>query len=160
MAADDQNREIVFTRWLDAPRDLVWQVWTHPAHVAEWWGPKDFDVAGCEIDLRVGGGFHLRMSSPDGTVISSRGTFMEVLPPKRFVLTGPLDADTPCGAGVPPNAIVTLSLDEKGGRTKLTLHTRFETETDRRAAEESGFAESWPQSLTRIAEILSIQMAQ
>lgn len=149
------DKEITFTRVLDAPRDLVWRIWTKPEHVAKWWGPDDFGSGGCEIDLRVGGTFLMKMTSPSGMIIPSTGTFTEVSPPERFVLEGPLTADTACGTGVPPKAIVTLTLEDADGKTTLTLHTRFETDDARKAAEDSGFAASWPQSFDRMADMLS-----
>ena len=149
------DKEITFTRLLDAPRDLVWRVWTDPEHVAKWWGPDEFGSVGCDIDLRVGGTFLMRMRAPNGMVIPSTGTFKEIVPPEKLVLEGPLAADTACGAGLPPKAVTTLTLEDLGGRTKMTLCTRFETANGLQAAQESGLSESWPQSFDRMAGILS-----
>ena len=52
---DSLGRELIFTRILDAPRELVFKLWTEPHHLAQWWGPKGFTNPVCELDARVGG---------------------------------------------------------------------------------------------------------
>src|SRR5206468_10783553 len=66
-AADKgKRRELVLARMFDAPRERVWKAWTEPAEVKRWWGPKDFTVPSCKIDLRVGGTYLYCMRSPEG----------------------------------------------------------------------------------------------
>ena len=52
---EEADRQIVITRVFDAPRELVWKVWTQPEHVARWWGPRGFTTTVTEMDLRPGG---------------------------------------------------------------------------------------------------------
>src|SRR5579862_1989189 len=61
------ERELVFRRLLDAPRELVFDVWTNPAHVPQWWGPNGFTTTIHEMDVRPGGVWRLTMHGPDGT---------------------------------------------------------------------------------------------
>ena len=70
-AATDPKREVTITRVFDAPRALVFKAWTQPEHLSRWWGPHGFTVQVCEMDLRVGGGWHIRMRSPQG--VEDRG---------------------------------------------------------------------------------------
>ena len=119
------DREIVSTRVFDAPRELVFAAWTDPRHVAQWWGPNGFTSFDCEVDLRGGGIFRLQMQGPDDAVYPCKGVFREVVEPEKIVYTGPSEETHPCGAGLPPNAIVTVTFAERDGKTTLTIHTRL-----------------------------------
>src|SRR5690348_2423340 len=79
---NERNIEIV--RMLDAPRSLVFRLWTEPKHLAQWWGPKMFTNPVCEVDARVGGRLYVVMRAPDGTDYPMSGTFSEVKPPERL----------------------------------------------------------------------------
>src|SRR5215218_3622198 len=82
-----QATELVIERVLDAPRDRVWQAWTDPEHVKKWWGPKDFTAPSIESDFREGGKYLYCMKSPDGQEYWSTGTFQEIVPQERIVVT-------------------------------------------------------------------------
>jgi uncharacterized protein YndB with AHSA1/START domain len=145
------DREIVFCRLLDAPRALVWKAWTDPAHIANWWGGPDFTIAACTIQLRIGGAFRLAMQAADGAVYPCRGTFREIVPGERIVYDGEPDDRSACGAGLPPGARVTVTFEDAGRRTRLTVHTRFTTGAAKLAAHEAGYAAGWAESLERLA---------
>ena len=63
------TRDVSITRIIDAPRELVFRMWTDPAHMARWWGPHDFTNPVCELDVRVGGAIRIHMRGPNGTSI-------------------------------------------------------------------------------------------
>src|ERR1700688_4411146 len=86
------DREVVFTRVFDAPRGLVFKVWTDPKHVAQWWGPHGFTNPVCELDARPGGAIRIHMRGPDGTIYPMTGVYREIVEPERLVFTSvPLD---------------------------------------------------------------------
>lgn len=147
--------DLVVTRVLPAPPALVWRAWTEPERVTAWWGPDGCSVSDCEIEVRVGGVFRLKLSAPDGTVYPCAGVFREVEAPKRLVLEGTAATTavggSACGAGLPPGAVVTVLFQAAGDQTRLTLHTRFPSAAARRVAEASGYKEGWPQSFDRLA---------
>lgn len=153
-AAKTSDSEIMISRIFDAPRALVWQAWTDPEHVKQWWGPQGFDNESCTADLRVGGSFSLAMRAPDGNVYPCVGTFREVVSQVRIVYEGVATEGHPCGAGIPPRATVTVSFAEQDGRTHLTLHTRFATAERKRAAADARFVLSWEEALDRLAQAL------
>lgn len=153
-ASDTNAREIVIERVFDAPRELVWEAWTNPEHVAHWWGPKGFGGAACELDLRVGGAFRLDLCAPDGSVYPCVGTFREIVKHERIVYEGEATEGHPCGAGIPPRATVTVNFAERSGKTQLTLHTRFESAESREAAADARFVVSWEEAMERLAEEL------
>ena len=85
--AGTADREIVITRVVDAPRELVWQAWTEPGHLGRWRGPRAFTNPTCELDLRPGGAYRLVMRSPDGVDYPLKGFYREIVAPGRLVLT-------------------------------------------------------------------------
>ncbi len=60
------DRDFVISREFAAPRELVWQAWNDPKHMAQWWGPHQFTNPVCELDVRVGGAYRIVMRGPDG----------------------------------------------------------------------------------------------
>jgi uncharacterized protein YndB with AHSA1/START domain len=149
--SQENNNELVITRTFDAPRALVWQAWTDPKHIMQWWGPAGFNNEACESDLRVGGRFQLAMRAPDGNVYPCIGTFREIVNHERIVYDGEATEGHPCGAGIPPRAVVTISFAEQQGKTRLTLHTRFASVERKEAAAAARFVVSWEEALGRLA---------
>lgn len=149
--SDPSNSEVVITRTFDAPRALVWQAWTDPKHIMQWWGPAGFNNERCESDLRIGGSFQLAMRAPDGNVYPCVGTFREIVEMERIVYEGEAAEGHPCGAGIPPRAVVTISFAEQQGKTRLTLHTRFASAERKEAAAAARFVVSWEEALGRLA---------
>ena len=116
------SRELTLTRTFDAPRGIVYRAWTDAAHVANWWVPgPGFTVPVCEIDPRPGGALRIDMRGPDGIVFTNAGTFFEALEPERLVHT--LNYLDEAGHAVIAN-LNTITLEERAGRTTLTLHAR------------------------------------
>ena len=68
-------RELTITRIFDAPRELVFKMWTEPKHLMQWWGPKIFTTPVCDIDLRVGGAFRIVTAFPDWGNAPMKGVF-------------------------------------------------------------------------------------
>jgi uncharacterized protein YndB with AHSA1/START domain len=112
-----QDRELIITRQLDAPIDLVWEAWTSPEHIANWWGPNGFTNTITKMDLRPGGEWDLVMHGPDGTDYKNKSIFKEVILHKRIVyehVTG-------------PKFVATVNFEERGDQTYITWHMLFET---------------------------------
>lgn len=147
--------EIVIERTFDAPRALVWQAWTDPEHMKQWWGPQGFHNESCSADLRVGGKFRLEMRAPDGNVYPCVGTFREIIKNERIVYEGEAMEGHPCGAGIPPRATVTVSFTELNGKTQLTLHIRFASAERKEAAKDARFVTSWEEALVRLDSLLT-----
>src|SRR5229473_4268217 len=81
------SRELVITRTFDAPRDLVFKMWTDAKHMAQWWGPHGFTNPVCELDVRPGGAIRIDMRGPDATVYPMTGVYQEIVEPERIVFT-------------------------------------------------------------------------
>lgn len=86
-----QPPDLTLTRILNAPRQLVWKVWTDPAHCSKWYGPDGFTTPVYEADLRPGGTLRVHMRAPDGTIFPQEGTFEEVVEFERIVTVGEVE---------------------------------------------------------------------
>jgi uncharacterized protein YndB with AHSA1/START domain len=116
MENNTKDRELLLTRTLNAPIDLVWEVWTKPEHIAKWWGPNGFTNTITTMDMRPGGEWHLVMHGPDGTDYKNKSIFKEVIPKKKIVYEH-----------VSPKFTATVKFEEQGETTLLTWHMLFET---------------------------------
>jgi uncharacterized protein YndB with AHSA1/START domain len=116
------DRELVFTRSFDAPRNLVFEMWTHPDHLARWWGPDGFTLTTIDMDVRAGGTWRFIMHGPDGTDYRNRVVYEEVSPPERLVYRHVPEKDTE-----PIDFQVTATFVARGPRTDLTMRMIFPT---------------------------------
>ena len=139
------GRELVITRVFDAPRDLVFNVWTKPEHVVRWWGPNDFTLPFCEMDFRTGGAYKYCMRSPQGEDHWVWGTYREIVEPERIVLTW----DRKDLEGNPrSNSVVTVTFADDEGKTRFTLRQGiFDSQED--CVEHQG---GWTECFDRLAD--------
>jgi uncharacterized protein YndB with AHSA1/START domain len=147
-----EGHELVLTRILDAPRELVFKAWTDPKIVAQWWGPHRFTNPVCELDARPGGAIRIHMRGPDGTVYPMTGTYQEIVEPERIVFTSAaLDA-----AGNPMfEMLTTVTFADEGGKTKQILRTRVIKSTAEAPRYLAGMEAGWTQSLERLTAYLA-----
>ena len=113
------ERELVITRVFDAPRELVFKVWTEPEHLAKWLGPQGFTGTVLQHELRPGGAYRYHMRDPQGGDHWQQGIMREVVPPERLVCTYAW-ADA-AGNPTRPETLLTLTFEDVGGKTRLTL---------------------------------------
>jgi uncharacterized protein YndB with AHSA1/START domain len=143
------DREVSIARVFDAPRRLVWEVWTNPEHLPHWMlGPEGWTMPVCEIDLRVGGAWHFVWRRADGTEMAMRGVYQEIVPPERLVSTEAWGGDW-------PETINTLLLSEEGGKTLITNRVLYPSKEARDAALKTGMEEGMAESFDRLAEYLA-----
>ena len=142
------KREVVITRVIDAPRDLVFKAWIDPKRMAQWWGPRGFTNPICELDARVGGAWRIVMRSPAGIEYPCGGVYREIVEPERLVFTN-IATDN---EGNPVlDGLTTVIF----GKTKLTLQTRAVALVAHATAYLAGMEAGWTQSLERLAEELA-----
>jgi uncharacterized protein YndB with AHSA1/START domain len=148
--------EPLLTRVFDAPRNLVWEAWTQPEHIAQWWGPAGFSTRVEELDLRAGGRWRYVMIGPDGAEYPSRGVFRAVVPAERIATTDDFDEafELPDGGELPRGIVVTCVFEDLGTRTRLTLSIVHPNVEERRKHAEMGVVEGWRSSFDCLAEHL------
>ncbi len=138
------DREIVATRVFDAPRELVFQMWTDPRHVAQWWGPNGFTSTIQEMDVRPGGVWRFTMRGPDGKDWPNVVTYEQVVPPERLVYLHGDDNE-------PDMFHNTITFDDQDGKTALTMRAVFKTAAAREfVVRERGAIEGGQQTVARL----------
>ncbi|MBI3775269.1 MAG: SRPBCC domain-containing protein [Gammaproteobacteria bacterium] len=147
-----EDREIVITRILNAPRELVWEVWTNPKHVVNWWGPNGFTTTIEKMDVRPGGVWKHVMHGPDGTSYPNSSVFKEVVKPERLVFSHGGGKQGGPGA----HFIATWTFEAQGGKTRVTMRGVFDTAADRdMVVKQYNALEGGTQTLGRLADYLA-----
>lgn len=126
-AASSAPETFVISRNFKAPRQLVWEVFTKPEHLKNWWGPKGMLPATANMDLRVGGMFHYDLRSPNGQRVWGRWIFREIKAPERIVSVSSFSDEH---GGIsrhsmapewPLETLSTMTFEETKGGTLLTI---------------------------------------
>jgi len=148
------DREIAMSRTFDAPRQLVWDAHTQPELVKRWLlGPPGWSMPVCKIDLRVGGSYRYEWrKDEDGSIMAMGGVYREIQAPERIVSTEKFDE--PWYGG---EAVDTLVLTERGGKTTLTTTVLYASKATRDAVLKSGMTSGVEQSYDRLADLLTSQ---
>ena len=145
---------MVGTRLLDAPRDLVFSVWSDPKHLAQWWGPDGFTTTTSSHEFRAGGVWRFVMHGPDGRDYQNRVTFDEIVPPARIVYRHGGGDDVE-----PVQFRQTVIFEDLGGRrTRITWRGDFPSAAERdRVIKEYGAGEGLVQTMARLADYVAAQ---
>jgi uncharacterized protein YndB with AHSA1/START domain len=149
------DREVVMCRVFAAPRRLVFDAWTRPELFVRWFGPRGWTVPVCEMDVRPGGAYRYVMRGEDGTEITMRGVYREVVPPERLVSSEAFDGFSEVGWRPEDETVTTAEFAEAGGRTTWTATVLYPSKEVRDAA--LGLDAAWRgmgDSLDRLAEVL------
>ena len=148
------DREIVLSRVFNAPRRLVFEAWTNPEHVKQWYGCSIMTMPICEIDLRVGGAYRYVMRDPGGINHTMQSAYREITPPARLVYTERYVTE-----GFTSNdALVTVLFAEHDGMTTLTSTILHQSKADRDAHIATGMEAGAAETLDRLAALVA-QMA-
>lgn len=143
----EEDREIVTTRVIDGPRDLVFRAWTEARHLARWFGPHGFTIITSAFEFRPGGVWEFEMHGPDGTVYPNRIEWREIAPPERITYRQG-------GHQNDPDAFeTTVSFADRAGRTEITLRVLLNSKAQRdHLAEHYRAVEGGRETLERLAE--------
>ena len=144
---DSDPKVMVGTRLVDAPRELVWSVWTDPKHLSQWWGPDGFRTTTSAFDFKPGGVWRFVMHGPDGRDYENRITFDEIVKPERI-------AYRHGGGDIEPVQFrTTVTFDDLGAKTRVTLRGVFPSAEERaRVIREYGADKGLAQTLARLGE--------
>lgn len=111
------DRELRISRVLNAPVELVWEVWTDPQHLKHWWGPDGFTNTITKMEMRKGGQWNLVMHGPDGTDYKNETIIVDIIKHKKIVY------DHVSG----PRFLATIEFEAQGNKTRIDWHMLFET---------------------------------
>lgn len=150
-AAKPEDLILVISRVLDAPRALVFKVWSQPEHLVRWWGPNGFTLPSCKMEFHEGGAFRCLMRSPEGTDHRMHGVYREIIEPEKISFTWTW-VDEAGNAG--HETLVTVTLEEAGkdgAQTKLTLHHAVFESVTARDAHRGGWTECFERLAAYVA---------
>ncbi|MCR9138598.1 MAG: SRPBCC family protein [Alphaproteobacteria bacterium] len=146
----DPKTDLTFTRVLDAPRSLLWECWTKPEHIKNFFIPKPYTIDACAIDLRVGGKFNTTMNV-DGNVMENEGVYLEVVEGQRLVFTDTYSEGWKPAADPFMTAIIEFEDDGNGG-TRYTATARHRSPEARQSHEDMGFFDGWGTVATQLED--------
>jgi uncharacterized protein YndB with AHSA1/START domain len=147
--------ELVMKRVFNAPRDLVFTVWTTPEYLTQWWGPQGWTLPVCRMDFRPGGVWHYCMRGPNGEEGWGRAVYQEIVVPERIVYTDVFaDADGNPIDGM-PQMLITVEFAEHEGKTTLTSRTRFASAADLEKVLGMGAVQGMTETLDRLEAYLA-----
>jgi uncharacterized protein YndB with AHSA1/START domain len=137
------DREVVVTRWFDAPARIVFEAWSNPELFRKWWVPKSMGMTlhDCEMDVRTGGTYRLNF----GEGMDFFGRYLDVTPPERIVWTNE-EADE-------NSSVTTITFDERDGRTLLVVSEVYPSKEALDAA--GGAEEAMPETFAQLDELLA-----
>ena len=141
------ERELVVARTVDGPARIVWEAWTKPELLKQWWVPKSAGVSllSCEADVRVGGSYRLVFSFK-GSEMAFFGTYREVTPHSRLVWTNDEAGDA--------GQVSTVTFQEKAGKTLVVLHELYPTKEALDAALASGSQDGTVETFEQLDELV------
>jgi uncharacterized protein YndB with AHSA1/START domain len=146
------NRELVLTRLIEAPRHKLYEAWTTPELIKQFFVPRPWTIARAEMDVRPGGSSLVVMRDPEGNEFANPGVYLEVVKNERLVFT---DAYT--SAWQPsekPFMTAILTFEDEGGKTRYTARALHWTVADREAHEKMGFHQGWGIVTDQLAEMI------
>ncbi len=137
--------ELVVSRTFDAPARIVFEAWTQPELMKQWWVPKSMgmELLSCEQDVRVGGAYRFVFRHGASGSMAFHGKYLEVVPPSRLVWTNEESDDGP---------VTTVTFEEKGGKTLLVMHERHPSKEAFEA--NAGAADGLSESFDQLDELL------
>ena len=141
--------EIRMTRVFAAPRQRVFDAWTKPELLKQWFGRRGDTLSVCKVDLRAGGAYRFVFQLREGGEMGMGGVYHEIAAPERLVNTEVFDDYAAMGEG-----LNTMVLEERDGRTTVTITSRYPSKETRDAVIESGMEGGASESFDRLAELL------
>ncbi len=147
------DRELVVTRVFNAPRQRVFDAWTKPEHLVSWYGCHTSSLVVCDVDLRVGGAYRFVARLADGTEHTISGVYRDIAPPERLVFTQCFNDDPD------KEALVALQLDERGGKTSMTMTALYRSAEDRQTVLDIGVDKGTAEMFERLTKHLADELA-
>ncbi|HEX2115075.1 MAG TPA: SRPBCC domain-containing protein [Alphaproteobacteria bacterium] len=149
------DREVVITREYDAPARLLFEAWSKPEHLMKWFGPVGWPLTLCEVDFRVGGRWRFAMTGSSGIQNTPfGGTYLEIVPNRKIVFDNTFEAP---GA---ETMIMTVTFEESGGKTKVTLHTLFASVAMKNHHVGAGFVQGTNSGFDQLTDVVAAMKAE
>jgi uncharacterized protein YndB with AHSA1/START domain len=144
------DRQLTITRVFDAPRSLVFKVWTQPEHFSRWLGPKDFTAIACHMNVQVGGMYRACIRSPEGNDHWMQGIYREVMEPERLVFTFAWEDEN---SRPKHETLVTVTFEEQDNKTLMTFQQAIFESTESRDSHNTGWSECFDRLAIYLTEL-------
>ena len=141
------TRILTIKKTFNVPRKTVWEAWTSPDHIVQWWAPKGMKITVVHHEFRIGGSWKYTMTMTDGSEFISEGVYSEIIVPERIVTSANFK---PMTEGV----IIRVLFEEKGNKTDFTFSVIHPTEEYCRQQEKMGFYNGWGSAFDRLETFL------
>jgi uncharacterized protein YndB with AHSA1/START domain/DNA-binding transcriptional ArsR family regulator len=142
--------ELIVIRDFDVPAPFLFEAYSKPEHLKRWFGPKGYPLTLCEVDFRVGGRYRFAMTGPDGIQNTPfGGEYLEIVPNKKIVFDNSFEEPNP------RKMIMTVTFEETGGKTKLVMHTLFESKAMRDEYVSVGMEEGINYGFDQLADVVA-----
>lgn len=145
------KQEVIVKRIFNAPRELVFKIFTDPKHIPNWWGPKILKTIVEKMDVRPGGIWRFIQSDPEGKEYAFHGVYHEVTQDERIINTFEFE-------GLPEKGHVILETQKfeelSGNKTQLILHSVYQSVEDRDGMINAGMESGFTESMDRLEELI------
>lgn len=142
------NRTLTLKRTFNAPIKVVWEAWTQPEHIIQWWAPKGMKITVIEHNFKVGGKWKYVMPMPDGSEFISDGEYLDILKFKKIITTANFK---PMTEGVEMHVL----FEENGDTTNFTFSIIYATEEYCKQQEKMGFYNGWGSAFDRLEVLVA-----
>ena len=144
---DINKRILTIRKTFNVPRETVWEAWTRPEHILQWWAPPQMKIIIVEHNFKVGGTWKYSAPMPDGSEFISEGVYTEIIAPEKIVTSASF---RPMTEGV----IIQVLFEEQGDKTDFTFSVIHPTEEYCRQQEKMGFYNGWGSAFKRLEDFL------
>jgi uncharacterized protein YndB with AHSA1/START domain len=149
------ERELIFTRVFDAPRDLVFKAFSECKHLENWWGPREWPLSSCDMDFREGGSWTYCMKGPDDQLACGKAVYYRVNIPELIEYDGYfLDQRGKVNEEL-PSGLMRFNFTDQDGKTRVTGRAQYPKPADLQTVLEMGVVEGMSETLDRLAEHLA-----
>ena len=151
---EQNGGELIVTREFDAPRKLVFEVYSDCKHLKNWWGPRQWPVSHCQMDFRAGGKWHYCMKGPDGTESWGLALYKEIKSPEKIHYEDFFSDKSGNPNNDMPHTLVKVDFIEKGNKTIIKSVAKYATKDDLDKVLKMGMIEGMTETYDRLDEYL------
>lgn len=155
MHVETKERELIMTRMFDAPRELVFEAYSDCKHLMQWWGPREWPLATCDMDFREGGTWNYCMKGPGGELACGKAVYREIQTPEKIVYMDNFVDENGHVNEEMPGMLVTVELMAQNGTTKLTVLALFDSPEELKSILDMGVVEGFSETWDRLEEHLA-----
>jgi len=155
MNVETKERELIMTRMFDAQRELVFETYSDCKHLMQWWGPREWPLATCDMDFREGGTWNYCMKGPKGKLACGKAVYRQIQAPEKIVYKDNFADENGNVNEEMPGMRITVEFTEHEGKTKLTVLTLFDSAEELKSVLGMGVVEGFSQTWDRLEEHLA-----